>query len=47
MLYEVITGADVVMRPNKFVWLGSTKRFDAFTFYFNRNAHGLWSYNFV
>jgi anthraniloyl-CoA monooxygenase len=35
-------GADVVMRPNKFVWLGSTKRFDAFTFYFNRNAHGLW-----
>jgi anthraniloyl-CoA monooxygenase len=35
-------GADVVMRPNKFVWLGSTKRFDAFTFYFKRNAHGLW-----
>jgi len=35
-------GADVVMRPNKFVWLGSTKRFDAFTFYFNRDAHGLW-----
>ncbi|KPK07066.1 MAG: salicylyl-CoA 5-hydroxylase [Betaproteobacteria bacterium SG8_39] len=35
-------GADVVMRPNKFVWLGSDKRFDAFTFYFNRNAHGLW-----
>ncbi len=35
-------GADVVVRPNKFVWLGSTKRFDAFTFYFKRNAHGLW-----
>ncbi len=40
--YETEFGADVVMRPNKFVWLGSTKRFDAFTFYFNRNAHGLW-----
>jgi len=35
-------GADVVQRPNKFVWLGSTRRFDAFTFYFKRNAHGLW-----
>jgi anthraniloyl-CoA monooxygenase len=40
--YAAEFGADVVMRPNKFVWLGSTKRFDAFTFYFNRNAHGLW-----
>jgi len=40
--YADAFGADVVMRPNKFVWLGSTKRFDAFTFYFNRNAHGLW-----
>ncbi len=37
-----VFGADVVVRPNKFVWLGSTKRFDAFTFYFKRNAHGLW-----
>ncbi|MDG2034509.1 MAG: FAD-dependent monooxygenase [Rhodospirillales bacterium] len=35
-------GADVVFRPNKFVWLGSTKEFDAFTFYFNENEHGLW-----
>lgn len=32
----------VVMRPNKFVWLGTTKPFDAFTFYFNENEHGLW-----
>ena len=29
-------------RPNKFVWLGSTKEFDSFTFYFNENEHGLW-----
>ena len=34
-------GADVVFRPNKFVWLGSTKEFDP-TFYFNENEHGLW-----
>jgi len=40
--YESAFGAEVVMRPNKFVWLGSTKKFDAFTFYFNQTEHGLW-----
>jgi len=35
-------GSDVVFRPNKFVWLGSTKEFDAFTFYFNEYEGGLW-----
>ena len=30
------------VRPNRFVWLGSTKPFPAFTFYFKRNEHGLW-----
>ena len=34
-------GSDVVMRPNKFTWLGSTKAFDTFTFYFNKNDDGL------
>jgi anthraniloyl-CoA monooxygenase len=29
-------------RPNKFIWLGTTRRFDAFTFYFKEDAHGLW-----
>ena len=29
-------------RPNRFVWLGTTKPFPAFTFYFKRDAHGLW-----
>ncbi|HZB91384.1 MAG TPA: bifunctional salicylyl-CoA 5-hydroxylase/oxidoreductase [Stellaceae bacterium] len=29
-------------RPNKFVWLGTTRRFDAFTFFFKADAHGLW-----
>lgn len=30
------------LRPNRFVWLGTTKPFPAFTFYFKRNQHGLW-----
>jgi anthraniloyl-CoA monooxygenase len=29
-------------RPNRFVWLGTTKPFPAFTFYFKSDAHGLW-----
>ncbi len=29
-------------RPNKFVWLGTTREFPAFTFYFKENEHGLW-----
>ena len=32
----------VDVRPNKFVWLGTTKPFPAFTFYFKHNAQGLW-----
>lgn len=28
-------------RPNRFVWLGTTFPFDAFTFYFDSNEHGL------
>ena len=34
------TAVDV--RPNRFVWLGTTKPFPAFTFYFKEDAHGLW-----
>ncbi len=29
-------------RPNRFVWLGTTRPFPAFTFYFKRDKHGLW-----
>src|SRR5947207_9962899 len=29
-------------RPNRFVWLGTTRPFPAFTFYFRHTAHGLW-----
>ena len=28
-------------RPNRFVWLGTTFPFEAFTFYFNESEHGL------
>jgi anthraniloyl-CoA monooxygenase len=30
-------------RPNKFVWLGSTKPLDAFTFDFRENDDGIWN----
>jgi anthraniloyl-CoA monooxygenase len=32
---------DVELRPHRFVWLGTTFPFDAFTFYFRENDHGL------
>lgn len=32
----------VDVRPNRFVWLGTTRPFPAFTFYFRENEHGLW-----
>ena len=31
---------DLAIRPNRFIWLGAKKRFDAFTFDFRRTAHG-------
>ncbi len=35
-------GPEVDLRPNRFVWLGTSRPFDAFTFYFKYNEHGLW-----
>ena len=32
----------VELRPNRFVWLGTTRPFPAFTFYFKNDDHGLW-----
>jgi anthraniloyl-CoA monooxygenase len=29
-------------RPNRFVWLGTTRPFPAFTFFFKADPHGLW-----
>ncbi|MGY3621477.1 bifunctional salicylyl-CoA 5-hydroxylase/oxidoreductase [Bradyrhizobium sp. USDA 10063] len=31
---------DILMRPNRYIWLGTNKRFDAFTFDFRKTAHG-------
>ena len=31
----------VDVRPNKFSWMGSTRPFDAFTFYFRETEHGI------
>jgi anthraniloyl-CoA monooxygenase len=32
----------VDVRPNRFVWFGTTRPFPAFTFYFKHDRHGLW-----
>ena len=37
---QVRVDADV--RPNRFVWLGTSKPFPEFTFYFKVTEHGLW-----
>jgi len=37
---QVSVAMDV--RPNRFVWLGTSRPFPAFTFYFKHTAHGLW-----
>src|SRR5262245_32698281 len=37
---RVTTAID--LRPNRFVWLGTTKPFPAFTFYFRSDDNGLW-----
>ncbi len=31
---------DIVTRPNRFIWLGTNKRYDAFTFLFEKTEHG-------
>ncbi|MFE0013262.1 bifunctional salicylyl-CoA 5-hydroxylase/oxidoreductase [Mesorhizobium sp. NPDC059054] len=38
--YADIFQPDMVVRPNRFIWLGTTKAFDAFTFDFQRTQHG-------
>ena len=35
-------GTTVDVRPNRFVWLGTTRPFPAFTFWFKSDRHGLW-----
>lgn len=38
--YAEVFKPDMVIRPNRFVWLGTDKRFDAFTFDFRKTEHG-------
>ncbi|KRA00206.1 salicylyl-CoA 5-hydroxylase [Mesorhizobium sp. Root157] len=38
--YAAIFKPDMVVRPNRYVWLGTKKRFDAFTFDFRKTEHG-------
>ena len=40
-------GVDVDMRANKFVWLGTSKAFEAFTFAFEETEHGwVWAHGY-
>ena len=42
---EQAFGVDVDVRPNKFIWLGTSKSFDAFTFAFEQTEHGwIWAH---
>jgi anthraniloyl-CoA monooxygenase len=38
--YAEVFKPDVVTRPNRFIWLGTTKLYDAFNFTFEKTEHG-------
>ena len=38
--YATAFKPDMVVRPNRFIWLGTNKSYDAFTFDFRRTPHG-------
>ena len=38
--YAAIFKPDIVTRPNRFIWLGTNKLYEAFTFLFERTEHG-------
>ena len=38
--YADVFQPDIVTRPNRFIWLGTKKLYDAFTFVFERTEHG-------
>lgn len=38
--YAEVFRPDVVVRPNRYIWLGTPRRFEAFTFDFQRTEHG-------
>src|ERR1700730_9485412 len=37
---EAAFAPDMLVRPNRFIWLGTAKSYDAFTFDFRRTEHG-------
>jgi anthraniloyl-CoA monooxygenase len=44
-LYADHFGVDIDMRPNKYIWLGANKTFEAFTFAFEQTPHGwVWAH---
>ncbi len=38
--YADVFQPDIVTRPNRFIWLGTTRLFDAFNFLFEKTEHG-------
>jgi anthraniloyl-CoA monooxygenase len=38
--YERVFQPDIVVRPNRYIWLGTHKLYDAFTFLFEKTEHG-------
>ena len=38
--YAAIFKPDIVVRPNRYIWLGTNKLYDAFTFLFEKTEHG-------
>ena len=38
--YQDVFKPDIVVRPNRYIWLGTHKLYDAFTFDFQRTEHG-------
>jgi anthraniloyl-CoA monooxygenase len=38
--YAEVFKPDIVTRPNRFIWLGTKKRYEPFTFIFERTPHG-------
>ncbi|AWK90107.1 bifunctional salicylyl-CoA 5-hydroxylase/oxidoreductase [Azospirillum thermophilum] len=38
--YEDVFQPDLLLRPNRYIWLGTHKQYDAFTFDFRKTEHG-------
>ncbi len=38
--YQDVFKPDIVVRPNRYIWLGTNKLYDAFTFDFRKTEHG-------